>query len=282
MPTLLAIPFPNIDPVLVQLGPLAIRWYALAYIAGIVLGWLLIRRIVRRPGWTVEPALIDDLVLYVTLGVILGGRIGYVLFYQSGWYLSHPAEILQVWRGGMSFHGGLVGVILAIVLFARQHRVPVLEVADLAAAVAPLGLFLGRIANFINGELWGRPTDVPWAVVFPGAGPEPRHPSQLYEAALEGLVLLAVVQYLAWRPRRPEHAGRIGGAFLAGYALARMTVELFREPDAQLGFLLGGLTMGQLLSLPMLAGGLYLLARSGRRQAAASPPAASPPAAAPR
>ena len=277
MPPLLAIPFPNIDPVLVQLGPFAIRWYALAYITGIVLGWLLIRRLVRRPGWTVQPEAIDDLVLYVTLGVILGGRIGYVLFYQSGWYLSHPLEILQVWRGGMSFHGGLVGVILAIVLFARQHRLPLLEIADLAAAVAPLGLLLGRVANFINGELWGRPTDVPWAVVFPYAGPEPRHPSQLYEAVLEGLVLLAVTQYLAWRPRHPEHAGRIGGAFLVGYALARIAVELFREPDAQLGFLLGGLTMGQLLSLPMLAGGLYLLARAGRRRRREPARAAAPP-----
>jgi phosphatidylglycerol:prolipoprotein diacylglycerol transferase len=212
------------------------------------------------------------------LGVILGGRIGYVLFYQSGWYLSHPLEILQVWRGGMSFHGGLVGVILALVLFARQNRLPLLEIADLAAAVAPLGLLLGRVANFINGELWGRPTDVPWAVVFPHAGPEPRHPSQLYEAVLEGLVLLAVTQALAWRPRRPEHAGRIGGAFLVGYSLARIVVELFREPDAQLGFLLGGLTMGQLLSLPMLAGGLYLLARAGRQR----PSSAAPRAAAPR
>jgi phosphatidylglycerol:prolipoprotein diacylglycerol transferase len=278
LPPLLAIPFPNIDPVLVQLGPFAIRWYALAYIIGIVGGWLLIRRLVRRPGWTVDATAIDDLVLYVTLGVILGGRIGYVLFYQSGWYLSHPLEILQVWRGGMSFHGGLVGVILALVLFARQNRLPLLEIADLAAAVAPLGLLLGRVANFINGELWGRPTDVPWAVVFPHAGPEPRHPSQLYEAVLEGLVLLAVTQALAWRPRRPEHAGRIGGAFLVGYALARLAVELFREPDAQLGFLLGGLTMGQLLSLPMLAGGLYLLARAGRQR----PSSAAPRAAAPR
>jgi phosphatidylglycerol:prolipoprotein diacylglycerol transferase len=273
LPPLLAIPFPNIDPVLVQLGPFAIRWYALAYITGIVGGWLLIRRLVRRPGWTVDATAIDDLVLYVTLGVILGGRIGYVLFYQSGWYLSHPLEILQVWRGGMSFHGGLVGVILALVLFARQNRLPLLEIADLAAAVAPLGLLLGRVANFINGELWGRPTDVPWAVVFPHAGPEPRHPSQLYEAVLEGLVLLAVTQVLAWRPRCPEHAGRIGGAFLVGYALARIVVELFREPDAQLGFLLGGLTMGQLLSLPMLAGGLYLLAQAGRpRPARAAAP----------
>jgi phosphatidylglycerol:prolipoprotein diacylglycerol transferase len=260
----LAIPFPAIDPVLVQLGPFAIRWYALAYIVGIVLGWVLVRRLVQRPGWVVDQLAVDDLVLYVTLGIILGGRLGYVLFYQPGWYLGHPFEILHVWRGGMSFHGGLVGVILGIVLFARTRNLPVLEVADVAAAVAPLGLFLGRLANFINGELWGRASDVPWAMVFPNAGPEPRHPSQLYEAALEGLLLFAVVQLLAWRPRQPEQRGQIGGAFLAGYALARITVEQFREPDAQLGFLMGGLTMGQLLSLPMLALGLYLIARTWR------------------
>jgi phosphatidylglycerol---prolipoprotein diacylglyceryl transferase len=260
----LAIPFPAIDPVLVQLGPFAIRWYALAYITGIVCGWLLVRRMVQRPGWAVDATAVDDLVLYVTLGIILGGRLGYVLFYQPEWYLGHPLAVLQVWRGGMSFHGGLIGVVLSLLLFARNRGLPPLELGDVAASVAPLGLFLGRIANFINGELWGRPTDVPWAVVFPHAGPEPRHPSQLYEAALEGLLLLAVVQLLAWRPRRPEQRGRIGGAFLAGYALCRMTAELFREPDAQLGFLLGGLTMGQLLSLPMLAAGLWLIARTLR------------------
>lgn len=265
LPLLPAIPFPPLDPVLVQLGPFAIRWYALAYIGGILLGWVLARRLVRRPGWTVGAVDLDDLVLYATLGIILGGRLGYVLFYQSGWYLSNPLEILQVWRGGMSFHGGLVGVVLAVLLFAWRRGLDPLEVADVTAAVAPLGLFLGRIANFINAELWGRPTDVPWGVVFPGAGPEPRHPSQLYEAVLEGLLLLAVVQFLAWRPREPRHRGRIGGAFLVGYALARLTVELFREPDQHLGFLVGGLTMGQLLSLPMLAGGLLLLALSFRR-----------------
>lgn len=260
----LAIPFPAIDPVLVQLGPFAIRWYALAYIVGIVLGWVLARRIVRRPGWTLDAAAIDDLVLYVTLGIILGGRLGYVLFYQPGWYVTHPLEILHVWRGGMSFHGGLIGIITALFLFAWGRGVPVLEIGDIVAAVGPLGLFLGRIANFINAELWGRPSDLPWAVIFPGAGPLPRHPSQLYEAALEGLLLFAVVQLLAWRPRRPEQAGQIGGTFLVGYALCRFVAEFFREPDAQLGYLLGGLTMGQLLSVPMLLGGLVVLAIASR------------------
>jgi phosphatidylglycerol:prolipoprotein diacylglycerol transferase len=260
----LAIPFPAIDPVLVHLGPFAIRWYALAYIVGIICGWLLLRRLVQRPGWAVDVPTIDDVILYVTLGIILGGRIGYVLFYNSGWYFSHPLDALQVWRGGLSFHGGLIGVIVALALFARTRKVPLLELGDLGAAVAPIGLFFGRIANFINGELWGRPTDVPWAMVFPGAGPLPRHPSQLYEAFLEGVVLFVIVQLLAWRPRRPEQRGRIAGVFLIGYAIARITCEFFREPDAQLGFLLGGITMGQLLSLPMLLAGVLLLARSYR------------------
>jgi phosphatidylglycerol:prolipoprotein diacylglycerol transferase len=261
---LLAIPFPAIDPVLVHLGPFAIRWYALAYIVAIVCGWLVLRRLVQRPGWVVDVTAIDDAILYVTLGIILGGRIGYVLFYNGPWYLSHPLDALQVWRGGMSFHGGLIGVIIALTLFARSRKLPVLEFGDLAAAVAPIGLLLGRIANFINGELWGRPTDVPWAMVFPGAGPLPRHPSQLYEAFLEGIVLLIVMQVLAWRSRRPEQRGRLGGVFLIGYALARIAVEFFREPDAQLGYLAGGITMGQLLSLPMLLAGLLLLAWSFR------------------
>lgn len=261
---LLAIPFPSIDPVVVAIGPFAIRWYALAYIVGIVLGWQLARRIVRRPGWTVTPEAIDDLLFYATLGIILGGRLGYVLFYHPGYYLTHPLEILAVWQGGMSFHGGLIGVILAMALFAARRGLPFLEVADAAAVVTPIGLFFGRIANFINSELWGRPSDVPWAVIFPNGGPLPRHPSQLYEAALEGLVLLAVMLWLAARPYRPEARGTLGGAFLTGYAIARIIAEFFREPDAHLGFLAGGVTMGQLLSLPMLAIGIALLMR-GRR-----------------
>jgi len=261
----LAIPFPAIDPVIVAIGPFAIRWYALAYIAGIVLGWRLVRRLVQRPGWQVTPEAIDDLLFYVTLGVILGGRIGYVLFYQPGHYLSHPLDILAVWRGGMSFHGGLLGVLAATLLFARSQGLAFFELTDALAVATPIGLFFGRLANFINAELWGRVTDVPWAVVFPTAGPDPRHPSQLYEAGLEGLALFALMLWFATWPRRPGSRGMLSGIFLIGYSLARIPVELVREPDAQLGFLAGGLTMGQLLSLPMLAFGIWLVVRGRRR-----------------
>ncbi|HYI84888.1 MAG TPA: prolipoprotein diacylglyceryl transferase, partial [Acetobacteraceae bacterium] len=188
-----AIPFPAIDPVLVEIGPLVIRWYALAYIAGIVLGWRLARRLVQLPPVAATPEQLDDFVTWVTLGIIIGGRLGYVLFYRPGYYLMNPLEALAVWQGGMSFHGGAAGVILAIILFARRHGLDILTLADRTTAVVPIGLFFGRLANFINGELWGRVSDVPWAMVFPHAGPLPRHPSQIYEAVLEGLVLFTVL-----------------------------------------------------------------------------------------
>ena len=261
---LLAIPFPAIDPVLIQFGPFAIRWYALAYIFGLVIGWRYLRWLVRRPGWQMTPEQLDDLLVYVTLGVVLGGRIGYILFYRPDFYFSHPLAMLAVWQGGMSFHGGMLGVVAASALFAHQHKLKVLEIGDAIACAAPIGLFLGRLANFINGELWGRPSDVPWAMVFPNGGPEPRHPSQLYEAGLEGVLLFLVMTYLALRPRPPGSEGRLTGAFLIGYGLARCVGELFRQPDVQLGFLAGGLTMGQLLSLPMIAVGLALVAWSHR------------------
>lgn len=264
MPTL-ALAFPSIDPVLIQIGPFAIRWYALAYIVGLVVGWRYVRRLVQRPGWQLTPLEIDDLLLYVTLGVVLGGRLGYVLFYRPGYYLGDPLEALAVWHGGMSFHGGVIGVIVAMWLFGRLRHRSFLEIGDAVVCALPIGLFLGRIANFINGELFGRATDVPWAMVFPRGGPAPRHPSQLYEAGLEGILLFAVLAAFAWRPRDPATAGRLGGIFLIGYALARIFVELFREPDAHLGFLWAGLTMGQLLSLPMLAVGLALVAWSFAR-----------------
>jgi len=266
---LLALPFPAIDPVLIQIGPFAIRWYALAYIFGLVLGWQYLRWLVRRPGWRLTPLAIDDLLLYVTLGVVLGGRLGYILFYRPEFYLTNPLEALAVWQGGMSFHGGLLGVVAASILFARRRRLPVLEVGDAIACATPIGLFLGRLANFINGELWGRPSDVPWAMVFPGGGPQPRHPSQLYEAGLEGVLLFLIMTWLALRPRTPGSEGRLTGVFLIGYGIARSIAELFREPDAHLGFLLGGLTMGQLLSLPMVVVGILLVARSfaGARRA---------------
>jgi phosphatidylglycerol:prolipoprotein diacylglycerol transferase len=265
---LFAIPFPAIDPVLISIGPFAIRWYALAYILGIVLGWRLMRRIVQRPGWRVTPEAVDDLVFYVTLGVILGGRLGYVLFYQPDHYLDRPLELLAVWRGGMSFHGGLIGVLVATWLFARKRNLAFFELTDALAIVTPIGLCLGRIANFINAELWGRVTDVPWGVIFPNAGLEPRHPSQLYEAGLEGVVLFAVMLWAARGAHAPSDNGRLSGIFLVGYALARITVELFREPDLQIGYLAGGITMGQLLSLPMLAFGLFLILRARRASSA--------------
>ncbi|MBV1797699.1 prolipoprotein diacylglyceryl transferase [Siccirubricoccus sp. G192] len=259
---LLAIPFPHIDPVLVHIGPLAIRWYALAYIAGIVLGWRLARRLVALPPVAASPQQVDDFVTWVTLGIILGGRLGYVLFYRPGHYLEHPAEILAVWQGGMSFHGGALGVAVALFLFCRQQRLDLLAFADRVAAVVPIGLFLGRLANFANGELWGRVTDVSWAMVFPTGGPEPRHPSQLYQAGLEGLALFVLLQILVWRPAIRARRGFVAGAFLVGYGLARLVGELFRQPDAQLGFLVAGITMGQLLSLPMVLAGVWLMARS--------------------
>jgi len=266
------IPFPNIDPVLISIGPFAIRWYALAYIVGILGGWFYARAIARSEAlWGGKAPLTvtdyDDFILWVTLGIILGGRIGYVLFYNAPYFVEHPAEIVQLWKGGMSFHGGFIGCIAAVVLFAKKRGIPVLALGDVTCAVGTIGLFLGRLANFINGELWGRASDLPWAMVFPTGGPAPRHPSQLYEATLEGLVLCAVLALLirAGALRRP---GLIIGAFAIGYAIARSFCELFREPDQQLGFLWGGLTMGTLLSLPLMLAGIALIAVALRREPA--------------
>jgi phosphatidylglycerol:prolipoprotein diacylglycerol transferase len=264
-----ALAFPTIDPVLVRIGPFAVRWYALAYIAGILLGWLYARALVRRAHlWggraPMTVADYDDFVLWVTLGIVVGGRLGYVLFYNPAYFLAHPAEIPQLWKGGMSFHGGFLGCVAAVAGFALKRGVPMLSLGDVTCAVGPIGLFLGRIANFINGELWGRPSDVPWAVVFPAAGPLPRHPSQLYEAALEGLVLFVVLLLLvrAGGLRRP---GLVTGAFALGYGIFRSFAELFREPDPQLGFLWGGLTMGMMLSVPLALAGLILIWNAFRR-----------------
>jgi phosphatidylglycerol---prolipoprotein diacylglyceryl transferase len=259
----LILPFPQFDPVLVHIGPFAIRWYALAYIAGILIGWLYAKVILRSPrAWggpaPITSAEFDDFVLWVTLGIILGGRIGYVLFYNLPHFLEHPLEIIQLWKGGMSFHGGFIGCVLAVVLFARHRKIPILSLGDLTCAVAPIGLFFGRLANFINDELWGRPSDAPWAIVFPGGGPLPRHPSQLYEAGLEGVVLFVVLALFV-RFGALKRPGLILGAFALFYGLARSLSEFFREPDAQLGFLWGGLTMGMLLSLPMILGGALII-----------------------
>ena len=257
---LLVLPFPDIDPIAVALGPLAIRWYSLAYIVGLVAAWRYCRRLAERPPNAIDPDQFDDFLLWATLGVVLGGRLGYVLFYKPAFFLANPLEILVLWQGGMSFHGGAAGVIVAIILFARKRGVSWRSLGDLVACAVPIGLFLGRLANFVNGELYGRAAQVPWAMVFP-RDPEqvPRHPSQLYEAGLEGIVLFLLL-YLLVRRGWLERPGAIGGAFLAGYGLARIIVEFFRQPDAHLGFLLGFTTMGQALSLPLIIAGVILIA----------------------
>ena len=254
--------FPQIDPV-IHIGPFGIRWYAMAYIAGLVLGWRLMRRLVKMPPAVATPLQVDDFLTWATLGVVLGGRLGYVLFYQPGTFLADPMRILQVWTGGMSFHGGMLGVALATVWFCRRNAISLLGFADRIAVVTPIGLCFGRIANFINGELWGREApDVPWAMIFPNGGFVPRHPSQLYQAVLEGVLLFVVLYLLSRRDAIRARAGMLTGVFLTGYGLARITGEFFREPDAFLGFLPGGITMGQLLSIPMVLAGVWLIRRS--------------------
>jgi phosphatidylglycerol:prolipoprotein diacylglycerol transferase len=260
-----ALPFPMIDPVLVQIGPFAIRWYALAYIAGIVLGWRLARRLVVLGPKVATTEQVDDFVTWVTLGIILGGRFGYLIFYRPDIFLRAPWEILYLWQGGMSFHGGALGVIVALYFFTRRQGLDWVAFSDRVVCVVPIGIFLGRLANFINGELWGRVADVPWAMVFPGAGPDPRHPSQLYQAGLEGLCLFALLMVLVYRPSVRARVGVLSGVFLAGYGVARFIGEFFRQPDAHLGFLFAGATMGQLLSLPMIAVGAWLVVRGVRR-----------------
>jgi phosphatidylglycerol---prolipoprotein diacylglyceryl transferase len=264
-----AIPFPAFDPVLVHLGPFAIRWYALAYIAGILLGWVYARALVRAESlWGGKAPMtvldFDDFILWVTLGIILGGRIGYVLFYNPEHFAEHPLEIIQLWNGGMSFHGGFTGCVVAVVLFARHRGIPILSLGDITCAVGPIGIFLGRIANFINGELWGRSASdwLPWAMVFPAAGLEPRHPSQLYQALLEGLVLFLALFALSRRETLRTRFGGLTGAFLIGYGIARIIGETFRQPDVFLGYLVAGATMGQLLSVPMVIVGLWLIVRT--------------------
>ena len=267
-----AILFPAFDPVAIQLGPFAIRWYALAYITGILIGWGLVRRLVQLAPQVATREQVDDFVTWATLGIVLGGRIGYVLFYRPGHYIDHPLEALYLWQGGMSFHGGAAGVILALYFFTRSQRLDFLSFSDRVTSVVPIGLFFGRIANFINGELWGRVTDVPWGMIFPTGGPEPRHPSQLYQASMEGVILFILLQILVHRPALRARRGFVSGAFLAGYGVARIVGELFRQPDAQLGFLFAGITMGQLLSLPMVFIGVWLMWRS--RPATAPAPGA--------
>lgn len=263
--------FPNIDPIAFSIGPVAVHWYGLAYVAGILLGWFYARRLVSRADlWPKDKppmtlAQVDDFLVWAALGVILGGRIGYILFYDFAAIVDDPLRAVQIWNGGMSFHGGFTGTTIAMILFARRHGIRIWSLFDIVAAVVPIGLFFGRIANFVNGELWGKLSALPWAFVFPDAGPFARHPSQLYEAALEGLVLLALLAVAIYAFRALKRPGFVTGLFVAGYAVCRIFVEFFREPDAQLGYLLGGwLTMGMLLSLPMLLLGIWAMLRARR------------------
>ncbi|MFW8594531.1 prolipoprotein diacylglyceryl transferase [Cribrihabitans neustonicus] len=295
------IPFPDLSPEIfsVTIGGMefALRWYALAYIAGIVIAWRLAVAALRRPAlWPaqappMEPQKMEDLLTWIILGVILGGRLGFVLFYQPAYYAANPGEILKIWQGGMAFHGGLLGVVLAVLIYAQRHNIPKLQIADLIAHTVPPGLLLGRLANFVNAELWGRPTDLAWGVAFPGRAAQDcgqalgelcaRHPSQLYEAAMEGLILGVLLLWLAWRRGAFHQPGLILGTFLAGYGLARFLVEFVRQPDAQfvspgnplgLAWHIGGygLTMGQILSLPMIALGLVFLLRALRPRRSAA------------
>ena len=269
---LLAIPYPMIDPIALQLGPLSVKWYGLAYIAGLLLGWLYIKGLLNeRELWSggkppLEPQRIDDLLIYMTIGVLVGGRLGYVLFYEPAHFLRNPLDIPAVWHGGMAVHGGLIGSILAIFYFARKTNANAWSMLDVCAAATPIGLFFGRLANFINGELIGRPSNVPWAMVFP-VDPLPRHPSQLYEAFFEGLVLFAVLWWLTHRVMALRRPGTVAGTFMIGYGLARSFCELFREPDPGHVLTFGPLTAGILYSLPMIAAGIWMLHNARRTTA---------------
>jgi phosphatidylglycerol:prolipoprotein diacylglycerol transferase len=262
------LPYPNIDPVAVSIGPLKIHWYGLMYVIGIGAAWFLARQKAKQPGFPWSAAQVEDLIFYTALGLVIGGRLGYILFYNLAAFLRDPIILFRVWEGGMAFHGGLLGALAGMWLFARRNESPFFVVTDFIAPYVPIGLFAGRIGNFINGELWGKPTDVPWAMVFPGAGPEPRHPSQLYEALLEGVVLFIALQ---WFSRQSPPRMAVSGMFLLLYGIFRFAIEFVRLPDAHLGYLaFGWLTMGQLLSLPMILFGTVLLGLAYGRHSTAS------------
>jgi phosphatidylglycerol:prolipoprotein diacylglycerol transferase len=271
--------FPAIDPVLFEIGPFAVRWYGLAYLVGFVAGWRYAIRLARRvPDLKPTDRDVDDFLVWAVVGTVIGGRLGYVLFYQPGVAAADPLSVIRIWEGGMSFHGGLAGVAVAMIVFARARAAEPLALSDLIAAAAPIGLFFGRIANYINAELYGRPTDVPWGVIFPTGGPLPRHPSQLYEAALEGLLLFVVLFVLTRRQSIMRRPGILTGVFVTGYGLSRFMVEFFREPDPQLGYLVFGTTMGQLLSLPMIVAGAGLILYGVYRQPVAQSAVSAAPA----
>jgi phosphatidylglycerol---prolipoprotein diacylglyceryl transferase len=275
-----AITYPQIDPVALQLGPLAIHWYGIGYVVSILFAWWYSKRLVANKAlWAngeppIKPLDLDDFVTWAALGVVLGGRIGYILFYDFARFAANPLSIFAVWNGGMSYHGGMLGTILAMVLFARKRGIPTWTLLDTVAAGVPFGLGVGRLTNFINGELWGRTTDVPWAMVFPNGGDLPRHPSQLYEALLEGLILFCALRFFTHRMLKLKTPKFVGGAFVAGYGLSRIIVEFFREPDAQLGYLAGNwLTMGMVLSTPMVLAGTWAMVTAKPAAARAPAPA---------
>lgn len=253
------IDFPKISPIALSIGPFDLRWYALAYLFGIIIAWILTKKNIKKYDLGISNAQLDDLAFYTTLGIILGGRIGYVCCYGRDYFFSHPLQIFAIWNGGMSFHGGIAGVILGLFYFSYKEKFEFLKITDIVALYVPIGIFLGRIANFINGELWGRVTDVPWAVKFPTGGYLPRHPSQLYEALSEGLLMLIILNILWKKEFVRTHNGIISAVFLIIYSLSRMSMEFFREPDAHIGFLWNFFTMGQLLSIPFLIVGIYIL-----------------------
>jgi phosphatidylglycerol:prolipoprotein diacylglycerol transferase len=270
MLNLLAIPFPNINPVALSLGPIEIRWYGIAYAVGLLLGWLYVRRLLATPSlWApghkaFPDDLAADLLLYAALGVVVGGRLGDVLLYEPVYFWQHPAEVPQIWRGGMAFHGGLIGTGLALFVLSRVRKVSALTLIDLTAAATPIGLLLGRLANFVNGELWGHVSDVPWAMVFPDGGPLPRHPSQIYEALTEGALLFLVLWYAIYLRHALRQPGTVTGLFLLGYGIARIVCEHFREDtDPQIG--LGLFTSGQIYSIPMVLAGIALVIWAQRR-----------------
>lgn len=254
--------FPAISPIIFTIGPLAVRWYSMAYLFGILSGWFLLKRNVRKNNLKLTAENIEDLIFYITLGVILGGRLGYVLFYGQDTYWHHPLQVFAIWHGGMSFHGGILGVVLALWYFSHKIKYPFLGLTDVVVLYAPIGIFFGRLANFVNDELWGRPTDVAWAVRFPNGGYVPRHPSQLYEAMTEGLLMFLILNWL-WRYKSVrDKVGTVSAVFAVLYALFRMSMEQFRQPDAQLGFIFGTITMGQILSFPLLVAGIIVLWRN--------------------
>ena len=261
-----------------DLGFFQLRWYSLAYLFGIIIGWWYLLRLLREPGAPMAKRHADDMVFFATLGIIVGGRLGYVLFYRPAYYFDAPLEILQLWDGGMSFHGGVIGVSLGILWMARKHKLDWLRIHDYVACCIPFGLFLGRLANFVNAELWGRQTDLPWGVIFPNAGGVPRHPSQLYEAALEGIILFLVLWFMFWKTKARWQPGKLVGAFILVYGISRFLVELVRQPDAGLEHLAWGLSMGQTLSLPMILGGLYLILTARGRADRTTPAAGLEPA----